>query len=99
MEIAQKTLPKKLHHHAVPIVIITLAVMVVSTALVAQQNTLSGGGSSIVSDLFRRTLEVKPTSNGFAHVSLNRNNEQVSPEVGQAGRTVELIFTFHRQHL
>jgi predicted small secreted protein len=97
MEIDRRHTPKNLHHHALPIIITAVAVLVVSIPLVFQQNTATGNGVAIVHELFTRPLNVKHTSNGFAHLTLNDNaNEHISPEVEQAGWTTELVFTLNR---
>ena len=84
---------KRLHHHAMPILIVTVALFVVSMALVLQQNSATGSGVALVHDLFTRPVQVTPSSDGFAHVTLNKNtNEHISPEIVQAGRTTELMF-------
>ena len=94
MEISTPYRPKNLHHHALPIVIIAIAVLAVSTPYLLRQNTLSGNGPALVHDLSTRTLQVNPTSNGFAHIMFNKQpSEQISPEVAQAGRTAEFMFT------
>jgi ABC-type uncharacterized transport system permease subunit len=99
MEINRRQSQKKIHHHALPIIIVTVAVLVVSIPLVLQQNSATGNEVGFVHDLFTRPLNVKSTSNGFAHISLNSNaNEHISPEIEQAGRTTELIFSFNQDH-
>lgn len=93
MEIKPHRPQKKLHHHTVPILIFALMFLVFSIALLSQQNSTDSSGLALVHDLFTRPIEVKPTSNGFAHLTLNNDsNQHISPEVEQAGRTTELIF-------
>jgi hypothetical protein len=100
MEVSAHQSPKKIHHHAVPIVIVTLAVLVISIPLVLQRNTANGNGAALVHGLFTRPLNVTPTPNGFAHVTLNSNtNEHISPEIEQAGRTTELVFNLDSSQL
>jgi hypothetical protein len=96
MEVTKHRTPKKLHHHALPIVIIAVAVLVVSAPFVLQQSTMTGNGLALVHDLFTRPLQVTPTGHGLAHITLNNNDQRISPEVSQAGRTAELEFTLDR---
>lgn len=97
MEITHHPSPKRLHHHALPIVIVAIAILIVSTPLALHQNTLTGNGTALAHDLTTRPLHVTPTSNGFAHITLNENsNEHISPEVSQAGRSAELTFNLDR---
>lgn len=91
--------PKKIHHHALPVIIIAVAVFVVSAPFALQQDTTTGNGAALVHDLFTRPLKVTSTSKGFIHVTLNNANQRISPEVGQAGRTTELVFTLSESHL
>jgi hypothetical protein len=97
MEINRHQTPKNLHHHALPIVILAIAVLAVSAPYLLHQNTLSGNdGTTLVRDLSTRTLQVNPTTNGFARITVNKNaTVHISPEVTQAGRTAELIFTLN----
>jgi hypothetical protein len=93
MEINTTQRPKNLHHHALPIVILAIVFLAIATPYLLRQNTLSGNGPALIHDLSTRTLEVSPTSNGFAHITLNKQpSEQISPEVAQAGRTAEFMF-------
>ena len=99
MEIKHYAPPKRIHHHAMPIVIIAVTIFIASVAIVSKQVGVNGSSAGLVHDLFSRTLNVSPTSRGFVHISLNKtSNKHIGPEIDQAGRTVELMFTLNRYH-
>lgn len=98
MEVRTHKPPKKLHHHALPVIIVAVAILVVSAPFVLQQNTVTGNGAALVHDLFTRPLHVTRSSNGFVHLTPNTNAHHISPEVEQAGRTTELVFTLNNSH-
>jgi len=93
MEVTSRHTPKKLHHHALPVIIIAVAVITISAPFVLQQSTMTGNGLALVHDLFTRPLSITHTTHGLAHITLNNNDEHISPEVSQAGRTAELEFS------
>lgn len=99
MEMKHYATPKRINHHAMPIVIIALTIVIASVAFVSKQSGISGSSAGLAHDLFSRTLNVSPTPRGFVHVSLNKtSNKHIGPEIDQAGRTVELMFTLSKYH-
>jgi hypothetical protein len=100
MEVEQRQGPKKLHHHALPVVIVAIAVLATSVPVALKQHAGStGSGEALAHDLFSQPLLITPADNGIA-ARISLNNEQqphLSPEVSQAGRTAELMFSLDRQ--
>jgi hypothetical protein len=96
MEIGNPRSPKKIHHHVLPIIIVSLAVLLISIPLVLQQDSASGNGAALVHGLFTRPLQVRPTHSGLAQVTLTAKvSQHISPEIEQAGRTTQLMFTLN----